>query len=191
MNKIDHHGGTIAFALVPGALSSTTTISNSSPSPPNHHCYVLIDIPLVSMNATKYQGWGKEDGDFFTRVLAMRKPRRMNVLRWKETGLVHIWHPKYCIVGRDVIDTDMQDICMMVRKDNEGSATAAHLNDLIQNDFPAFERLWKQRSSRRKRNKDPTYIFDMAEKEYNMTLLEMEQEQRIAAIEAGASTAVA
>ena len=50
------------------------------------------DIFKVTMNATKFQGWGKEDGDFYTRVI--NSPRKFNVIRWKEPGLIHLWHPK-------------------------------------------------------------------------------------------------
>ena len=57
----------------------------------NYH----TDIFKVTMNATKFQGWGKEDGDFYTRVI--NSPRKFNVIRWKEPGLIHLWHPKVCL----------------------------------------------------------------------------------------------
>lgn len=41
----------------------------------------------------RFKGWGGEDNDFFKRV---SEDKRMHIVRERERGLVHYWHPKVC-----------------------------------------------------------------------------------------------
>jgi predicted glycosyltransferase involved in capsule biosynthesis len=57
--------------------------------------YVLAgsDAMRLSMNE-KFVGWGGEDNDFFQRVA-----KKLNIIRHREKGLTHVWHPKGCHLG--------------------------------------------------------------------------------------------
>lgn len=69
-----------------------------------------------------FQGWGGEDGDFYNRVAAER-----TIVRNRDTGLVHLWHPKVCTRGVTVF-TDLQvEECHMSREGEEGSELGRQL----------------------------------------------------------------
>ncbi|CAB9504763.1 Chondroitin sulfate synthase 1 [Seminavis robusta] len=80
--------------------------------------YVLTgpDAKILQFNTT-YQGWGLEDTDFYNRTVAL--PRR--IVRRLEPGLVHVWHPKKCRMGLDIMTGDQLDRCKTAQSLQEGS----------------------------------------------------------------------
>jgi hypothetical protein len=65
---------------------------------------------------TTFQGWGGEDKAFFFLIWQHRR-----LLRRHETGLVHVWHDKSCVMGKDVFTETQMKSCESVRKQLQGS----------------------------------------------------------------------
>jgi hypothetical protein len=65
---------------------------------------------------TTFQGWGGEDQAFFFLIWQHRR-----LLRRHETGLVHVWHDKSCVMGKDVFTKTQMKSCESVRKQLQGS----------------------------------------------------------------------
>jgi hypothetical protein len=66
---------------------------------------------------TTFQGWGGEDKAFFFMIWQHRR-----LIRRHETGLVHVWHDKSCVMGKDVFTKEQMEDCGTVRKtDQQGS----------------------------------------------------------------------
>jgi hypothetical protein len=73
------------------------------------------DTRLFRFNTT-FQGWGGEDVDFFFLIWQHRR-----LLRRYETGLVHVWHDKSCVMGKDVFTKKEMKDCGFVREQLQGS----------------------------------------------------------------------
>jgi len=71
-----------------------------------------------------FQGWGGEDGDFYNRVKAHRQ-----VVRFRETGLIHLWHPKFCTKGVTVFTDTQINECNWSRDGEKGSEWGRRLLD--------------------------------------------------------------
>ena len=69
-----------------------------------------------------YEGWGGEDEAFFISVKKQRKIAKQN-----EPGLIHIWHPKYCVLGKTLGIKTMLHHCRIARNKFAGSPLGASL----------------------------------------------------------------
>jgi chondroitin sulfate synthase len=67
--------------------------------PAGYGMYVIngVDRDRLRFNES-FVGWGGEDVSFFHDVVLNRN----YITRVREKGLVHLWHPKYCILGETV-----------------------------------------------------------------------------------------
>jgi hypothetical protein len=71
---------------------------------------------------TKFKGWGGEDVDFYFLI---GKHRRL--LRRHETGLVHVWHDKPCVTGKDAFKKKQMKACEQLRSNYQGSELGIQL----------------------------------------------------------------
>jgi len=62
------------------------------------------------------KGWGGEDGDFYDRVKEKRK-----IVRYREKGLIHLWHPKSCLPNVTVFTDRQLQACKASRQGEAGS----------------------------------------------------------------------
>jgi hypothetical protein len=65
---------------------------------------------------TTFQGWGGEDVHFFFMIWQHRR-----LLRRHETGLIHVWHDKSCVMGKGVFTKKEMKDCGLVRNQLQGS----------------------------------------------------------------------
>ena len=68
------------------------------------------------------KGWGGEDGDFYERVQAQR-----TIVREREPGLIHLYHKKGCLKGKDVFTDQQINECNWSRDGEEGSELGKRL----------------------------------------------------------------
>ena len=92
-------------------------------------CAQSIEIPIECLTNHHYSnlptlGWGGEDGDFYDRVKEQRK-----IIRYREPGLVHTWHPKMCTPGVTVFTETQINECNWSRDGEKGSDLARKLVD--------------------------------------------------------------
>jgi hypothetical protein len=69
----------------------------------------------------KFKGWGGEDVDFYKSCI-----RRLNIIRLRESGLVHIWHHKECKIGSFVEDK-MYRNCITSAEIMDGTVIGSYL----------------------------------------------------------------
>lgn len=80
---------------------------------------------LSGPHAHKYQlkesfkGWGGEDGNYYKKLT--RSVTKYRITRLEEPGLIHRWHPKYCILGVDVHNDKQWKDCNGARIGQMGS----------------------------------------------------------------------
>ncbi|CAB9515287.1 Chondroitin sulfate synthase 1 [Seminavis robusta] len=79
------------------------------------------DAKIMRLNEV-FKGWGGEDTDFYHRVKQQRK-----VIRMREKGLIHVWHPKMCTRGVTVFTDQQVDECNYSRKGEIGSELGREL----------------------------------------------------------------
>jgi hypothetical protein len=63
-----------------------------------------------------FQGWGFEDWVFYFQIGQHRR-----ILRRHETGNIHIWHGKSCVMGKDVFLKEQAEACEGARNFLQGS----------------------------------------------------------------------
>lgn len=85
------------------------------------YAMAVTDANRIRMNAEKFHGWGGEDNDFLARVRDS-----MHVVRMRERGLVHRWHPKHCSDPR-FVDAGRRLQCVGSQAAAEGSKLGLHL----------------------------------------------------------------
>jgi len=66
-----------------------------------------------------FKGWGGEDGNFYNYVSSTLTKYR--VVRENEPGLIHLWHPKTCRMGVDVMDDTQWKDCQGAKLNQMGS----------------------------------------------------------------------
>ena len=71
----------------------------------------------------RHQGWGHEDNDFYTLVLDELE----TVYRHRDFGLIHQWHPKNCVMGKDLITPEQLIDCVNSKNAMEGSELGLEL----------------------------------------------------------------
>ena len=136
-------------------------------------------VHASDINATRadegYRGWGKEDFALYKQAVAEDRA----VIRVHDASISHIWHPKYCVIGSDVVDEAMQKICLGVRRTADGSSQAIQLWRLFQNNKREFkkkvETLFNNTSSAKEDlKKKLDTIIQLAESEYDPTIIAKE-----------------
>ena len=133
-----------------------------------------IDLEKIPMD-TDFSGWGGEDVSYYRRVImGYQNQTSLNAIRWNEVGLVHFWHPKYCIVGRDV-SKEKRHACQESRAGLEGEKVGRHLQELVKNNRRELQDLWD--ASPNTRDKNLTQILELADQEYDKGLLALEDQE--------------
>jgi hypothetical protein len=72
-----------------------------------------------------FQGWGGEDTAFY---FLMGRHRRL--LRRYETGNIHVWHDKSCVMDEEVFTKKQMEACGSVRKQFQGSKLGIKLLEI-------------------------------------------------------------
>ena len=114
------------------ASSSSSSASSSLPAFSPHrgvwrkygfgmYAMAVADADRIRMNAEKFHRWGGEDNDFFAKVRDS-----LHVVRMRERGLIHRWHPKHCS-DTSFVEVSRRLQCVGSQAAAEGSPLGLHL----------------------------------------------------------------
>eukprot|EP00536_Pseudo-nitzschia_multiseries_P011109 jgi/Psemu1/289499/fgenesh1_pg.363_\ len=126
--------------------------------------YVIAgsDAAHLSMDEN-FVGWGGEDNDFFSRVT-----KKLNVIRLRETGLTHVWHPKHCKLG-GFVEKKYYRACVGSMAHFEGSQLGMYLKNLKENDRNSFDQIMASAKDNKDDNKntDAELLIEETDQIYN------------------------
>jgi hypothetical protein len=82
------------------------------------------DASMLKMDES-FEGWGGEDGAFHEQII-----KHFNVVRVRDWGLVHPWHPKHCVLG-SFVNKDQLGNCVKSSLKQEGGTLGVYLQSQL------------------------------------------------------------